>query len=776
MAAQKFMSPGVFTTEIDLSFLAQGVAGIGAVIVGRTPKGPAFVPTFVNGLDAFAAVFGDPTPGFNATYAAKTYLKNSAALTVVRVLGHADGTSVTSGYVIQDGVSAIVDGAAKAALAVVHFSGSAGALTVAGVALDANNFIVRLTGSGGQVIFAATASFVPSSANYIEKVLNTNPTLYSTYGHYLYQNFSYRDPALSASWGVAPVSGSTTNFQRDFSGGSTAWVKSQPVGGQEYNLFRFHTLKHGRDTNDDIKVMIANVKQSPSPTATPYGTFDVVVRDFSDTDQRGVIVETFAGVSLDPTSQNFISRRIGDHLETFDTTQRKFIGTGDRANNSRQIRVELSTTANYPAEALPWGHRGYSKPMFSASLGIPTVPDLRLVLDQRDRAGNLDPNICWGITYLSGGVADRMMADPNSAILSADSDFSLSFLTSSYSNGRQVWSYLSGGQPANQIYQSVYASASMHKFTLPFYGGFDGWDLRVADPLYLTNVADDTDIGVVSAKRALDTIANPDAFDMNLLAVPGVHNIKVADKARSIVNDRGDAMYVMDVTGASVQEVVGLLKAREVDDNYTACYYPSVKLNDKVNNVVTTVPASVAVLGAIAFNDRVGQPFFAPAGLNRGGLSQFDIIDVQDRLTFQERDELYVNRINPIASFPNEGIVVWGQKTLQVKASALDRVNVRRLLIFAKKTIASAAKMLLFEPNNPQTWQRFTNVVNPILEKIRQDQGLNRFKVVMDTSTNTNDLIDRNVMTGKIFLEPTKSAEYIDLSFIITNAGVSFGE
>lgn len=776
MAAQKFLSPGVFTTEIDLSFLAQGVAGIGAAVVGRTPEGPAFVPTFVNGMDAFVAVFGSPTPGYNVTYAAKNYLKNSAAMTTVRVLGHADGTSVVNGYVIQDTIAAITDGASKSALAVIHASGSNAALSVTGVALDANNFIVRLTGSGGQVIFAATASFVPSSANYIEKVLNTDPTKYSTYGHYLYQNFSYRDPALSASWGVAFISGSTTSFQRDFTAGSTAWVKSQPVGGQEYNLFRFHTLKHGRATNDDIKVMISNIKQSPSPTATPYGSFDVVVRSFSDTDQRVVTLESFTNLNLDPTSQNYIARRIGDHLETFDTSLRKFIGTGDYKNNSNQIRVEMSTTSNYPAEALPWGHRGYSKPMFSASLGIPTVADLRLVLDQRDRAGNLDTNICWGISYVSGGVEDRMRADPNSAILSADADFSLSFLTSSYSNGRQVWSYLSGGQPANQIYQSVYASASMHKFTLPMYGGFDGWDLRVADPLYLTNVADDTDIGVVSLKRALDTIANPDAFDMNLLAVPGVHNLRVADKARQIVNDRGDAMYVMDITGASVPEVIGSLRSREIDDNYTAAYYPHVKLNDRTNNVIVTVPPSVAVLGAIAFNDRVGQPFFAPAGLNRGGLSQFDIVDVQDRLTFQERDDLYANRINPIASFPNEGIVVWGQKTLQVKASALDRVNVRRLLIFAKKTIAAAAKMLLFEPNNPQTWQRFVNTVNPILEKIRQDQGLNRFKVVMDTSTNTADLIDRNIMTGKIFLEPTKSAEYIDLSFIITNAGVSFGE
>ena len=780
--AQKFISPGVFTTEIDLSFLAQGVAGIGAVLVGRTPKGPAFLPMFVNGLDSFAAVFGDPNPKFQLPYAAKNYLKNSTSLTVVRVLGHDDGTSAVSGYFIDAGIQALTDGPNSSSLAILHHTGSNAALTVVGVPGDANNFIVKLTGSAG-VIFQTTASFVQSSNNYVDKVLNTDPTLFDTYGHYLYENFKYAKPAASASWGVSPISGSTTDFERNFSGGTTAWVKSQPIGGQEFNLFRFHTRAHGRATNDDVKVMIANVKPSPAPTATPFGTFDVVVRKFSDTDQRISTVETFTGVNLDPASKNFISRVIGDHVENFDTTQRKFVGSGDFEAKSKHIQVELDLSVNAPHESLPFGHRGYSKELFDVVTGsvAPLVPDMRLTPNQFDRAHNLDQNICWGISFVSGGIADRMRADPNDPVLGEDAEFSLSKLSASYFNGKQVWNY-EPSLPDSQQYVAVYGSASMHKFSLPFQGGFDGFDLRIADPLYLDNAATDDiswgaeALAVVSANRALDTIANPDAFDMNLLAVPGVNNIKITDKARQVVNDRADAMFVMDVTGSSVAEVIGLLKAREIDDNYTACYYPDMKMNDKTNVKILRISPSVAVVGAIAFSDRVGQPWFAPAGLNRGGLGQFDVFDVADRLNFQDRNDLYDNRINPIASFPNEGIVVFGQKTLQVKASALDRVNVRRLLIFAKKTVASAAKLLLFEPNNPQTWLRFLNAVNPIMENIRQGQGIERFKVVMDTTTNTNDLIDRNIMTGKIFLQPTKAAEFIDLSFIITNAGVSFGE
>jgi len=776
--AQKFMSPGVFTTEIDLSFLAQGVAGIGAVVVGRTLKGPAFSPTFVNGLDAFAAVFGEPLPGFQLPYAAKNYLKNSNALTIVRVLGHDDGTNTTNGMDAAGGLTAIQaindTGSLGKALAVLHHTGSLAALSVTGVALDANNFVVKLTGSAG-TIFAATASFITTSPNYIEKVLNTDPSKFSTYGHYLYRLHSFATPQASASWGVAGIMSGTTAFTRNFEGGKTAWVKSQPVGGMEFNLFRFNTMAHGAATNSDIKVMVANVKPSPSPLATPYGTFDIVVRKFSDTDQRVVVLETFTGCNLDPSSKNFLPRIIGEVNEVFDTAQRKFVVEGNFPNKSKHIRVELDTSVNAPAEALPWGHRGYTKELFTGAVAV--TPDMPLTPNQFDRNGNLDPNITFGISFVSGGIDDRMKALPNNTqlIRGADTDFSLSLLSASYFNGKQIWLY-NTATPSYLLHQAVYQSASLYKFNLPMEGGFDGFDIRVKDPLYLSNVDDTTNIGVVSANRTLDTIANPDAFDMNVLAVPGVHNLKVTDHARGIVNDRMDCLFVMDVTGSTVAEVVGQLKGRELDDNYSACYYPDLKLNDRTNNKILRVSPSVAILGCIAFSDRVGQVFFAPAGLNRGGLGQFDIIDVTDRLTFSERNDLYDNKINPIATFPNEGIVVFGQKTLQAKPSALDRINVRRLLIFAKKTIAAAAKLLLFEPNNPQTWQRFTNAVNPILEKIRQDQGINRFKVVMDTSTNTNDLIDRNIMTGKIFLEPTKAAEFIDLSFIITNAGVSFGE
>jgi hypothetical protein len=765
--AQKFLSPGVFTREIDQSFLAQGVAGIGAVLIGRTLQGPAFVPTVVGSFDDFAAIFGNTDPKHQMPYAAKNYLKNSATLTVVRVLGHADGTTTNNGYQVGSVIGIVDSASAGQVLAVVHASGGYSNTTIAGVALDANNFVFKVG-----TTFAVTASFLTSSDNYVGKVLNTDPTLYSTYGHYLYKIYPYAVPAVSASWQQASGSGVGLNtFYSDFTEAATPWVKSQVLGGTDFNLFKFHTKGHGDSANKTIKVTVSNVKPSPAPSSTPYGTFDVTVRDFNDTDQRPTVLETFVGLTLDPDSPNFIGRRIGDSYEQFSTQQRKFQPNGTYPSRSRYIWVELATNVDSAPQALPWGFRGYVHQPFGSGSAETNLP---YVLSQKDRQGNFDPNVCWGVSFVSGGIYDRMRAVPDGASVYAvsDTDFTLANLSASFIQGRQQWFYASPPTP----HTAVYSSASLYKFTMPFQGGFGGVDIRVSDFTYLGNTTDETDIGVVSLKRAVDCVANPDAFDMNLIAVPGVHNLKVTDRVRAMVNDRQDVFYIMDVTGSSVDEVVQQLNSRNLDDNYTACYYPDLKYDDQTSKRVVRVAPSVAMMGVMAYNDRVGQPWFAPAGLTRGGLKQFSIIDVTDRLNFGDRDTLYSNRINAIATFPQEGIVAWGQKTLQVAASALDRINVRRLLIYAKKTVAAAAKVLVFEPNNPATWQRFTNSVNPILEKVRQANGIERFKIIMDTSTNTPDVVDRNTMVGKIFLQPTKVAEFIDLPFIITNAGVAFGD
>ena len=203
-------------------------------------------------------------------------------------------------------------------------------------------------------------------------------------------------------------------------------------------------------------------------------------------------------------------------------------------------------------------------------------------------------------------------------------------------------------------------------------------------------------------------------------------------------------------------------------------YWPWVKVGDNELGKNVWVPAGTLIPGVYAFNDRVAAPWFAPAGLNRGGMDA--AVTVERKLTQSNRDTLYEANINPIASFPNTGIVVYGQKTLQKKSSALDRVNVRRLLIAAKKFVASASKYLVFEQNTTVTRNRFLSIVNPYFTNVQQRQGLFAFKVVMDESLNTPDVIDRNQLVGQIYLQPTRTAEFILIDFNVLPTGASFPE
>ena len=321
---------------------------------------------------------------------------------------------------------------------------------------------------------------------------------------------------------------------------------------------------------------------------------------------------------------------------------------------------------------------------------------------------------------------------------------------------------------------------------MPFQGGFDGFnpsrfvglagDISAAN-LFGFDCSTAQKDGTLAYKRAINAVSNPDEYDINMMATPGAdHRLHsgITTHAKNTCEDRGDAFYVMDAAsyGDNITTVTDTVKA--FDSNYTATYYPWVKILDTDINKPVWVPPSVVVPGAIAYNDKVAFEWFAPAGLNRGTLTE--VIEVKSRLTHDERDDLYEGRVNPTATFPGQGVCIWGQKTLQAKPSALDRVNVRRLLIAVKKFIASATKYLVFENNTTATRNRFLNIVNPYLESIQQRQGLYAFKVIMDESNNTPDVIDRNQMIGELFLQPAKAAEFIILDFNILPTGAAFPE
>jgi phage tail sheath protein FI len=270
-------------------------------------------------------------------------------------------------------------------------------------------------------------------------------------------------------------------------------------------------------------------------------------------------------------------------------------------------------------------------------------------------------------------------------------------------------------------------------------------------------------------------LSNQDAYQFNVLVTPGLNYADHEDTmsvALTNTENRGDSVYVMDLGGYTSSASQVIATANTVDSSYGAAYYPWLQTFDPVTGQAINVPPSTMIPAVFAYNDSVAYPWFAPAGINRGGLST--VIRAASKLSQGVRDDLYVGKVNPIATFPGQGVVVYGQKTLQTKASALDRLNVRRLMIALKRYIGQIANGLIFEQNNASTRNSFLAQVNPYLESVQQQQGLFAFKVVMDDSINNAAVIDRNELVGQIYLQPTKTAEFIYLNFTLTPTGATF--
>lgn len=276
---------------------------------------------------------------------------------------------------------------------------------------------------------------------------------------------------------------------------------------------------------------------------------------------------------------------------------------------------------------------------------------------------------------------------------------------------------------------------------------------------------------------AIDILSNKDQYDINLLFTPGlVDNLSnhstVITRAINMCEDRGDTFYVIDPTykGSTVGQAQAAAEARNT--NYAAMYYPWCQIPDPDLGRSVWVPPSAVVSAVYSFNDLVAHPWYAPAGLNRGVLDT--VVQTERLMTQNDRDNLYIKSVNPIASFPRQGVCVWGQKTLQKKRSAFDRINVRRLLIDAKRFVAYTTKYLVFENNTVETRARFLELVDPYFRRVKNQQGLYDYKIIIDERNNTPDVIDRNEMRAQIYLKPAKTAEFLIVDFIVVPTGAQF--
>jgi len=329
------------------------------------------------------------------------------------------------------------------------------------------------------------------------------------------------------------------------------------------------------------------------------------------------------------------------------------------------------------------------------------------------------------------------------------------------------------GTPQNQYTSSIPVNAS------GTFGGATGNLFYGGGAKFYNAISGTTNLQGINAtdyNNMISLMSNQDDYRFNVITIPGltiIDNSTQVTNLANIVQSRGDAILVTDTYyfGATLSQTIAAASS-PINNSYAATYWPWLQTVDPGTGQLVWVPASTMIPGVYAFNDSVSEPWFAPAGINRGGLNT--VVRAERKLSQTNRNDLYVGNVNPIATFPGTGVVVYGQKTLQKKASALDRVNVRRLLIALKSYITQVANNLVFEQNTIATRNQFLSQVNPYLESVQQRQGLYAFRVIMDDTNNTPDVIDRNQMVGQIYLQPTKTAEFIYLDFNITPTGATF--
>ena len=800
--AEKIVSPGVFTRENDLSFLSQGIGEIGAAIIGPFHKGPAFVPTVVSSQSEFEEIFGTPNGDYYSGYTVQNYLREAGVATIVRV-GHMGGYTHAAPLGIKlSGVGTKDDKIIGVLHGTDNLADANGDITtelLASTAIDSQPSASVFSISGSLFGTEISASVLPTAGNDLSDVFGESAfggKKVFSYKYFENAATDFADHISNSGSQVSLVALADQDFTHDIQHASTPYIQSQLISGERYDLFKLHTLGDGTYSNTEFKVSIFNVKAAGTSNASDYGTFSIAIRGYSDTDKSPTILETFTNLSMDPASPNYITKVIGDQNITIDAVG-KMTMNGDYVNRSKYVRVETVKEGASPISAVPFGHGAYTNPILvgGSESDIPAVifstgSDSNNASTSRKYSGiDLESNLVKidNASYFSPIPASATVG--GNTVFAFDADINVKYNGASsvgvtpnhQDDGYGTYNFgytLSTADDASTI--------NKRQFTVGFQGGFDGISPTIkaakaddsqwgAGNSQGFNLSTSTASGSVAYVKAINAVSNPDDFDINLVSAPGVvrrlHSY-VFDKVADMVEAREDAFFIGDVTDKDDTIAQAIQEGQSVDSNYVGTYYPWVKTIDSRTNKLTAVPPSVLMPGIYAENDAVAAEWFAPAGLNRGGIT--GAVSVLNRLTHGERDTLYEGKINPIAQFPGEGIVAFGQKTLQDRSSALDRINVRRLLIKVKKYIASTSRYLVFEQNTSQTRGKFLNTVNPYLEGIQQRQGLYAFRVVMDESNNTPDVIDRNILAGAIYLQPTKTAEFIVIDFNILPTGASF--
>jgi|MDSV01.1.fsa_nt_gb hypothetical protein len=771
--SEKVVSPGVFTNEIDQSFLPAAIGEIGGAVIGPTVKGPAMIPTVVSSMNEFVQIFGETfnSGGGDFTYltseTARQYLKHGNKLTVVRIL---DGNFTPATANVMTGSGAEYTGSSDIGFIDSTAENISFKLHTHNQGEILNNKDVT---SGDEVAATAALSCVDGDLNtenqftegeFVE-IISTDGTK---------RIYVLCDGSESTSVATGDVIVAATDI------GNAALGTT--VGDRGTCIAVLNNLNtHNQATVlNEIRTAILsanghNGKIACSAALTPADGAQTITLTQAITGPSGnqtstvttnpqITCANFTGGVADPTGQDglLISGSV-DNIRWQVTNSNHKKGTfnllvraGNDTHRQKQIletwnNLSIDPNANnYVAKVI-----GDSKPVLSSPGSEPyiavsgsypnkskyvRVEVLKSVPDYLDVNGNIS---------VSGSVEKSMPGNGSGSMGGAFTSGSSGYV------GFDAFGNQQGGSGQVLLNENISNTNTQG---------------------YKPNTASE---GKTAYEDAISLLSNSDEYDINLLFLPGIidnfaTHQPIVTKAINACEDRADLFIVVDPTAWTDNPTSAQTRAEARNSNYAAMYYPWVQIGSSALGRPVWVPPSVAVSGVYTFNDKVSHEWFAPAGLNRGTIDS--AVKTQRQLLRTQRDELYNSNVNPIAQFPGQGVVVYGQKTLQKKASALDRVNVRRLLIKIKKFIASTSRFLVFEQNNALTRNRFLNIVNPYLEQVQSNSGLNVFKVVMDDTNNTPDIVDRNQLYGQIFIQPTRTAEFIVIDFNVMRSGAAFPE
>ena len=594
------------------------------------------------------------------------------------------------------------------------------------------------------------------------------------------------------------------NYRQQFRCASTPWIVSE-LKGEGSNgvkvepLFRFHTISDGDYANSEVKVSIQNIRPDE-------GLFDVVVRKFDDMDSTPTILERFSKCSMVPGTNNFIGFKIG----TFD---------GEYILKSKYITVQVNINERTEG-CVPAGFEGY--PMRSFGTGY-TYFDMGYSLKIND---DIKPKKQYFGFSNNTGVDVDIFKYKGAYAYGREGEVSKGFHLDSriadITEMANVYQYVSKDEKLNvsgnytrpligtekEMEGSIYEDINYRKFTVCFYGGFDGWDPyrsqrtntnefkankymgKTTEGSTFTQINDPESLNLVGNCITSDYYAylagarqfdNIEAVDINVFATPGIDYVNQSYLSKEILSmieeERGDTLYIMTTPDTTKEgnmiypdEAVSGLEDAEIDSSYAATYYPWVKYFDKDNSVYINLPATKDALAAMAYTDNISYPWFAPAGTVRGAVECERAAYITK---LEDEDVLYEGRINPIKTFASDGVKIWGQKTMYEGDTPLNRINVRRLMLRVKKLIVGACRRLIFEQNDSTVKAQFEGLVKPILDDIKAKRGIYDYRLEVNDSAEARDRLE---LPAAIYIKPTKALEYIDLVFVISPESISFDD